>query len=287
MHLRLVLAACLIGVVPPSAYAQAIITQPLPPPPGSVLAPPVATPLVPRPLVPRPPAAGPSVAGPPVARPPVARPPAAKPEHAATAVPAPKKPAPKVAAKPAPKPVAKSAAKPAQKAAAKPAPKPPPAPTPPPAPAPAPPKIDPTKGSTTGLPLPRWVSFRSDQVNLRTGPGTQYPIDWVYHRRDLPVEVLREFEVWRLVEEQDGTKGWVHQATLTGRRGFVVQNTEQVLRTGASDTADPVARLEPGVVGHIRHCAAGFAWCEVQVGDYRGWLKRDGMYGVGPEEAIE
>ena len=48
------------------------------------------------------------------------------------------------------------------------------------------------------------------------GPGTRYPIEWVYKRRDLPVEIQREFEVWRLVQDPEGIKGWVHQATLTG-----------------------------------------------------------------------
>jgi SH3-like domain-containing protein len=263
MYLRLAaLAACLIVIAAPPALAQAILTQPLPPPPGTALAPRAARP-------PRPPASVLAAAEKPLAK-------TAAHGHVAAA-----------AARPAkPKPAARGAAKVAGKPAAKPA-APPAAPQPTQAAAPPPPKIDPTKGTITGLPLPRWVSFRSDEVNLRNGPGMQYPIDWVYHRRDLPVRVLREFEVWRLVQEQDGTKGWVHQATLTGRRGFIVQNGEQVLRASASDTADPVARLEPGVVGHIRACAVGVAWCEVQVGQYRGWLKRDGMYGVSPDEAIE
>ena len=78
------------------------------------------------------------------------------------------------------------------------------------------------QGSVTGLPLPRFASLRTDEVNLRRGPGTRYPIEWVYKRRDLPVEIEREFEVWRLIVDPDGIKGWVHQATLTGRRSFIV-----------------------------------------------------------------
>lgn len=177
-------------------------------------------------------------------------------------------------------------AKPAARPKPAPVPAPTPAPTPGVQPAAAPPKPDPTKGTTTGLKLPRWVAFRSDEVNVRTGPGVQYPIDWQYHRRDLPVRVLREYEVWRLIELQDGTKGWVHQATLTGRRGFIVLDSERVLRAAPEETGAPVARLEPGVVGHIRTCEAAHAWCEVQTGDYRGWLRRSDMWGVDPDEAV-
>jgi SH3-like domain-containing protein len=142
------------------------------------------------------------------------------------------------------------------------------------------------KGSVTNLPLPRWAALRADDVNLRVGPGMNFPIEWQYHRRDLPVQILRELEVWRLIEDQDGVKGWVHSATLTGRRSFVIKSLEATLRAAAADEAAPVARLKPGVVGRIRACAAGAAWCEVQVADYRGWLRRDEFFGTDPGEAV-
>ena len=112
-------------------------------------------------------------------------------------------------------------AKPTTAAPAVAPPKPPPAPVEPP----KQPEAE-NKGSTTGLPLPRFVALRTDDVNLRAGPGTRYPIEWVYKRRELPVEILREFEVWRLVQDADGIKGWVHQATLTGRRSFIITGGE-------------------------------------------------------------
>jgi SH3-like domain-containing protein len=149
-----------------------------------------------------------------------------------------------------------------------------------------PPAVDPNKGSVSGLALPRFMALRFDDVNLRVGPGTRYPIDWVYHRRDLPVEILRELDDWRLVQDQDSVRGWVRAPTLTPRRGFAVRDTERVLRGGAADDAAPVARLKPGVIGRVRSCAAGSIWCEVEVATYRGWLKRDEMYGVYPNEAI-
>jgi SH3-like domain-containing protein len=182
----------------------------------------------------------------------------------------------------------KGAEKKGAKAAARPVPPPAPVAAPPaPAPEPAPaPPAEPTKGSVTGYPLPRFAALRTDEVNLRRGPGTRYPIDWVYKRRDLPVEIEREFEVWRLIVDPDGIKGWVHQATLTGRRSFIVTGGEQVLRHDPSDTSAPVARLKPGVIGHIRSCEAASDWCQMQVGEYRGYLKRDAFWGALPHEAI-
>jgi SH3-like domain-containing protein len=142
------------------------------------------------------------------------------------------------------------------------------------------------KGSNTGLPLPRFAALRSDEVNLRAGPGTRYPIEWIYKRRELPVEILREFEVWRLVRDTEGTKGWVHQATLTGRRSVIVTGGEATLRREAQDSGRPVAILKPGVIGHLRSCQAGSDWCQVQAGDYRGYLKRSQFWGALPAEVV-
>jgi SH3-like domain-containing protein len=130
------------------------------------------------------------------------------------------------------------------------------------------------------------VSLKTDDVNMRAGPGMNYPIEWVYHRIHLPVQILREFDVWRLIEDEDGIKGWVHQATLSGRRTFETKGAVRVLRDRPHADAAPVARLEPGVVGRLRRCEAKSAWCAVQVGDYHGYLRRDEIVGVYADEAV-
>ena len=146
---------------------------------------------------------------------------------------------------------------------------------------------EPTKGTVTGMPLPRFAALKTDEVNLRSGPGLRYPIQWVYKRRDLPVQIEREFEVWRLVSDLDGERGWVNQATLTGRRTFVVRGSERTVRADPATDASPVAMLKPGVVGRIRACEAISDWCQVQVGEYRGWLQRDAVWGVYVHEAVQ
>lgn len=168
-----------------------------------------------------------------------------------------------------------------------PAPKPVPKPVPPKPAAPARPAIPPDVGTVTGLHLPRYASLKTDDVNMRSGPGSRYPVLWIYKRRELPVRIEREFDVWRLVEDMDGIKGWVHQATLTGRRSFVVTGSDpRTMRADPSDSAAAVAVLKPGVVGRIRSCDATSAWCQVQVGDYRGWLARADFWGTDAGEAV-
>ncbi len=180
--------------------------------------------------------------------------------------------------------------KPAAAATGKPAPKPEPAPA-----APAPPEAqappaeklaEPEKPEGGPPKLPRFASLRSDEVNMRAGPGLRYRIDWVYKRRDLPVEIMREFDVWRWVRDADGIEGWMQQATLMGRRSFIVQKADATLRSEANDTAAAVAVLKPGVIGRIRSCEASSDWCNVQTGSYRGYLRREQFWGVFPGETV-
>jgi SH3-like domain-containing protein len=121
---------------------------------------------------------------------------------------------------------------------------------------------------------------------MRVGPGMRYPILWVYGRRHLPVEIWQEFGPWRYVRDMDGVKGWMHAATLTGRRSFVVTGTQRVLRESPNAHAEPVARLNPGVVGWLRRCNAGVASCRVEVAGYSGWLPRQAFWGTLPNEAV-
>lgn len=140
---------------------------------------------------------------------------------------------------------------------------------------------------TSGLPLPRFVSLRSDEVNLRTGPGTRYPVDWVYSRRDLPVEVIAEFETWRKIRDWQGTEGWVHQSMLSARRMVVVTGAERGLRSDPDDKAVILATLGPNVVARLLGCPRDKRFCRVAVENIQGWLKRDEFWGVYQSEYIE
>lgn len=141
-----------------------------------------------------------------------------------------------------------------------------------------------TAWAQSGLPLPRFVSLRSAEVNLRTGPGPTYPIEWVYLRRNMPVEVIAEFDNWRKIRDWQGTVGWVHQNLLSGERYVRITDAERMLLSRAGD-GTPVARLMPGVIARILHC--GLEWCELETGGHRGWLPRQDFWGLYPHETFD
>jgi SH3-like domain-containing protein len=143
----------------------------------------------------------------------------------------------------------------------------------------------PDLGSETNLPIPRFVSLRSNEVNLRAGPGTTYPVDWVYVRRGLPVEVIAEFDVWRKIRDWQNTVGWVHQSMLAGRRTILIVGADRVIRQEPGEAAAVVARLASGVIGRLLSCRD--SWCQIEVQTYRGWLRRDEFWGAYPDERIQ
>lgn len=142
-------------------------------------------------------------------------------------------------------------------------------------------------GSATKLPVPRFVSLRSDKVNFRAGPGFQYPVNWVYQRDGLPIEIIGEFDVWRHVLAPDGGTGWVHEATIRAKRGFYVTADQAALRTGPSSDAGVVAYLKLGVSGFLLRCDAGSDFCKVATKYETGYLARNDFWGVFPGEVVK
>ena len=152
----------------------------------------------------------------------------------------------------------------------------------------------PSNAAKSGLAIPRFVSLKSDRVNLRQGPGTDYPTAWVYRRAGLPLEVVQEFEGWRQVRDADGATGWVLQSFLSGRRTALVlpwdvkpnQPPPQVsLRDDDRDGAGTIAIVEAGVIANIVVCNG--KWCRVSVDQYRGWIEQKKLWGVYEGEAIK
>ena len=146
-------------------------------------------------------------------------------------------------------------------------------------------------GGQSGLPLPRFVSLKSGKVNLRIGPGLNYPVDWLYLKAGVPMEIIQEYDNWRRVRDAEGAEGWINQSLLSGRRTAIAapwqrgKETELLLRAGPDTTSRIVAKLEPGVVGTIKACNGH--WCEMEFSGHRGWLSQTQIWGAYPGETYK
>ncbi len=146
---------------------------------------------------------------------------------------------------------------------------------------------DGTVATPSGLPLPRFVSLRADQVNMRSGPGKRYPVVWIYSKRGIPVEVVAEYGHWRKIRDPEGSEGWVHQNMLSGSRALITTGKAHFLRADPDADGRPIAQINPGVIGRLLTCPRGVDYCRVDTGGYLGWLPRDAFWGVYREEYLE
>ncbi len=145
----------------------------------------------------------------------------------------------------------------------------------------------PAAGIASKLPVPRFVTLRTDQVNFRAGPGFQYPVLWIYQRDGLPVEIIGEFDVWRHVVAPDGGTGWIHMATIRARRGFFITASQATLRAGPGPNAGIIAKLDQGVSGLLIACAPASTVCKASAGNLTGYLNRADFWGSFPDETVK
>ncbi len=134
------------------------------------------------------------------------------------------------------------------------------------------------------LPIPRFVTLSAKKVNVRIGPGVRYPITLVFKKDGLPVEIIKEFDVWRQIQSFDGEKGWVHQSLLSGRRSVIIKDIKETIYKNPNYNAKPVVKLELGVIASMEKCNS--SWCKILVAGYEGWVEKKHIWGVYPEEII-
>lgn len=138
------------------------------------------------------------------------------------------------------------------------------------------------RGAVTKLPIPRFVSLKASEGNVRRGPSLTHRIDWVFKRRDMPLQITAEHGHWRRVSDRDGAGGWIHYSLLSGVRTIIVEEDLLDLRTRPDAKAPVRAQLQNGVVAHLGDCSID--WCQLEAGGYKGWAPKTAMWGVGPDE---
>ena len=133
---------------------------------------------------------------------------------------------------------------------------------------------------------PYWASIASGEAMMRTGPGKNYPGIWLYKRRDLPVRVVKTYPQWRMIEDPDGTRGWMLVTLLSDQRTAIIKpGKPRSIHLEASEGSRVRYRAEPGVVGRVEQCRRG--WCQISIGKRAGHIRIADIWGVGEGEVVD
>src|SRR3569623_2428231 len=142
--------------------------------------------------------------------------------------------------------------------------------------------------TASGLPVPRYVSLKSEHVNVRAGPTKDNDVAWGYTRSGLPVEITAEFENWRRVRDSEGAEGWVYHSLLSGHRTAVVTMKQKgelaALRDDPNEDSAVAARLQAGVIAQEKRCTG--KWCSITGDGFDGWIEQQRLWGVYSDEKV-
>ena len=138
-------------------------------------------------------------------------------------------------------------------------------------------------GSVTGLEIPRFVSLKSNDVNIRVGPSINYPIKLKYVFQNFPMEIIDEFDVWRKLRDHEGNIGWVHKSLIKGERYILitVKNNESS-ELFSRPNGKIIGLVKNKNVLELKSCTLN--WCRVSKGSVGGWLLKENIWGIYESE---
>ena len=141
-------------------------------------------------------------------------------------------------------------------------------------------------GKETGLEIPRYVSLKSDDANIRVGPSKNYPIEIKYIKKNYPLKVLDEYEEWRKVEDFNRNIGWIHKSLISGiRTGIVLSNDNKNIKLLNTLDGNVIGEIGNGNIVFLEKCKID--WCLVSLDDYEGWMNKNYIWGVKEKEIIK
>ena len=134
-------------------------------------------------------------------------------------------------------------------------------------------------GSVTGLDIPRFVSLKSNDANIRVGPSVNYPIKLKYVFQNLPLEIIDEFDVWRKSKDYEGNIGWIHKSLIKGDRFILVnQNTNKNVNLYNIPNGKIIGIIKKNNILDLNVCILD--WCKVTQKNFTGWLLKKNIWGV-------
>ena len=140
-------------------------------------------------------------------------------------------------------------------------------------------------GKETDLEIPRYVSLKSDDANIRVGPSKNYPIEIKYIVKNYPLKVLEEYEDWRKVQDFKNNIGWIHKSLISGTRtGIVLSNDSNNIKLLNTLDGNVIGEIGKGNIVFLEKCK--IYWCLISSGNFKGWMDKKYIWGVKEKEII-
>ena len=145
----------------------------------------------------------------------------------------------------------------------------------------------PKVGEVTGLEIPRYISLKSNDANIRVGPSINYPIVLKYIKKNYPLEVIEEYEEWRKIKDFKNNTGWIHKSLISGDRTGIIISKENIKSISILNTIDGkiIGIIGKGNIVELKKCKIN--WCFIEVDNFKGWVRKKNIWGVKEKEIFK
>ena len=141
-------------------------------------------------------------------------------------------------------------------------------------------------GQETGLEIPRYVSLKSNDANIRVGPSTNYPIAIKYIQKNYPLKILEEYDDWRKIQDLTENNGWIHKSLISGNRaGVIISNNDDKIIIFNTINGKIIGNIGKGNIVSINKCKID--WCSISLNKFEGWIYKKNIWGVEDSEIID
>ncbi len=138
-------------------------------------------------------------------------------------------------------------------------------------------------GKETGLDIPRYVSLKSNDANIRVGPSINYPIVLKYVKENYPVMIVEEYQDWRKIIDFRNNTGWIHKSLIKGNRfGIIISNQKNFIIVFNTIAGKKIGEIENGNIIELRKCKLN--WCLIGIQNKYGWIEKTYIWGVNENE---
>ena len=121
-----------------------------------------------------------------------------------------------------------------------------------------------------------FLILKHNKVNVRYGPGLDYPIKYIYKKKFFPVKVIDKKGNFRRIIDHKKNSGWIHKIMLIKSKSLIT-TSEKILFKKPSLFSKPIIKIKSGRLLIVKKCIDN--WCKINTDVYTGWIKDDNIWG--------
>ena len=122
----------------------------------------------------------------------------------------------------------------------------------------------------------KFLSLKKNKVNVRYGPSFDYPVKYVYEKKNLPIKQIDKKENFRRIIDHKKNSGWIHVSQLK-KVNSVIALKDKIIFKKPTFFSKPLAKIKKGRLLVVDKC--DLEWCKIKTENFKGWVEKKDLWG--------